>query len=287
MDRIHLYLYNNLHAGDVLFSRPLYRAIIESGLFEVVLAGFRNNAYLLEDLVGRNARLHVSEYLEKGPRVMFDLGVDCPPNHLAISTWLGEFEDTGSHQWGSVVEVFNRQAEAHGIDFRVLYRADAIPMVDFAPRTISVDVTAPSVYVDNCEVRSPHSQFVFDLAELAAMFPAVSFLCVSRPVGDSARNIVDASTYDLRDLSAISNQCLAILGKGSGPFCCTYTEPNRFKPRAVCGYHSETSPTFWDYPGSPIQHLDTMAEVVQFVAAAVGSEGARQAGQPRLEVTEA
>ena len=265
-----LFLYNNLHCGDILFSRPLYREIIASGQFELILAAFRNNAYLLEDLVdGGHVQLHVSEYLESGPAVLFDLRAACPGTHLPVSTWLGEYRDTQMHQWFNVVEVFNRQMAAYGIDYRVPCSSDWVPMVDFARRHLAPMVQGPAIYIDNSQVRSMHSEFVFDVAALSARFPDTIFVCTASPGYSAAANVVDGTYHDLRDLSEISNQCVAILGKGSGPLCCTYTEANRFKPRAVCGYHSTTSPTFWDYPGSPVQHLDTMQQVIEFVGSAL------------------
>ena len=262
-----LYLYNNLHNGDVLFSRPLYRRVIESNQFEVVLAGFVNTAYLLEDLVGSAANVFVSEYADVGPWAMFDLATQCPAGFLPVNTWLGQYDDTSNHQWCNVVEVFNRQMVHHGIDYRVSCDPSDVPMIDFEPRPVAPQVATPSIYVDNSLARSAHSRFEFDLPRMAAAAPDLHFLCAARPDlnGPAIDNIIDCSDFDLRDLSEISNQCLAILGKGSGPHCCTYTEANRYKPRAVCGYRSVESPTFWDYPESPIQHLDDMNQVVAFV----------------------
>jgi hypothetical protein len=216
---------------------------------------------------GGRARLQVSDYLESGPAVLFDLRLACPETHLPVSTWLGEYRDTQAHQWPNVVEVFNRQMAAYGIDYRVTAAPDQVPMIDFAPRPLAPAVRGVAVYLDNSEVRSGHSEFVFDVEALARRFADLNFVCTA-PLACQAPNVIDASACDLRDLSALSDQCIAILGKGSGPFCCTYTETNRFKPRAVCGYHSASSPTFWDYPGSPIRHLATMHEVLDFVAAA-------------------
>jgi hypothetical protein len=269
-----LYVYNNLHAGDLLFSRPLYRAVIDSGCFDVVLAAHRNNAYLLADLVGPGVQLHVSDYLEQGPTVLYDLAADCPADVVPISTWLGEYRDTGSHQWHNVVTVFERQLRNAGIDYRVPRTPGHVPMLDFVPRPLSIRVTRPSVYVDNSLPRTGHARFDFDLAAMARRHPTVQFLCTRRPDADVAdvadvANVVDASGLDLRDLSAVSDQCLAILGKGSGPFCCTYTEANRYKPRGLCGYLWNWQPSFWDYEGNPLQQLATMDDVLAFLDAAL------------------
>ncbi len=272
---IRLYLYNNLHAGDVLFSRPLYRQLAADGRFQLLLGAHRNNAYLLEDLVGPRCALHVSDYLEQGPTVLYDLGADCPDDHLAISTWLGEYPDTGNHQWRNVVEVCRRQLAAHGIEWQPQAPVAEVPMLDFAPRTLAPRLSRRAIYVDNSAPRSGHSEFRFDLRALAERFPTHALLTTARP-DVTADNLVDGSRLDLRELSLLSEQCDAVLGKGSGPFCCTYTEANRYRPRAVCGYHSTSSPTFWDYQGNPLRYLTTMAEVLDFVTASVAAPAAAQ-----------
>lgn len=263
---IPLYLYNNLHAGDVLFSRPLYRALAECGRFRLALGAFHNNAYLLEDLVGPNVQLVVSDYPERGATVFYDLLADCPKGHLPISTWLGEYDDTCNHQWASVVEVCRRQLAAHGIAWAPA--PAPVPMLEFAPRPRRPVLPGPAIYVDNSRCRSGQSAFAFDLERLCRALPRHLVLCTATPER-AHPNLIDGSTLDLRDLSALSEQCAAILGKGSGPFCCTYTEANRHRPRAVCGYRSTTSPTFWDYPGNPLQYLATMDDVMTFLAAAL------------------
>ncbi|MCU0864708.1 MAG: hypothetical protein MUC36_13000 [Planctomycetes bacterium] len=274
-----LYVYNNLHAGDLLFSRPLYRAVIDSGRFELVLAAHRNNSYLLADLVGPGVRLHTSDYLEQGPIVLYDLRADCPPDCVPISSWLGEYRDTGSHQWHNVVTVFERQLRQAGIDYRVPQVPGQVPMVDFTPRPLSIRVTRPSVYVDNSQPRTNHAKFDFDLRAMAQRHPDVQFLCTRRPDSDLG-NVIDASHLDLRDLSAVSDQCLAILGKGSGPFCCTYTEANRRKPRGLCGYQWTWQPSFWDYPGNPLRQLATMADVLVFLDEALAADSRPRALAP-------
>jgi len=261
---IPLYLYNDLHFGDQCFTRPLYRAILASGAVDLAIGVFRNHLPLVEDLAEEGATILVSDYEDRGPSPIFSLRHECPPDRIPISTWLGEYEDTREHQWRNVVEVFLRQCRERRIENPVHFELEPTPMIDFRPRPLEPSVPARTVYLDDSETRSGHSAFRFDLERLARRFPDLYFLCTAEP-GLKAPNILDGSRFDLRDLSSLSNACLAILGKGSGPFCCTYTEVNRFKPRAVCGYRSRTSPTFWDYEGNPLLYLDTMDEVEAFL----------------------
>ncbi|MCA8958024.1 MAG: hypothetical protein KDC87_18255 [Planctomycetes bacterium] len=258
-----LFVYNYAHNGDIVFSRPLYRRLLDADCFELLFAGARNTAYLMEDLVGPHSRLLVCDYADVGNGVTLDPAYALPDDHLPVHTWLGRYPDTHNHQWVNVVTVFNRQMEELGLAFRVPYDPTEIPVVDFAARRIGPAVRGKAIYLDNSFARGRHSDFLFDLAEMAAAFPDHLLLCTARPEVRAA-NLVDCSGLDLIELSHLSDQCEVILGKASGPFCCTYTTANRFKPRAVCGYHSIESPTFWDYPNSPIRHLDTMEQVLDF-----------------------
>ncbi len=277
---IRIFLYNNAHFGDQVFSRPLYRMLCLSGAFEVHLGAARNHAYLFEDLVPLGLRLHVAPYDDVDHGIAVDLSYLCPEGCLPVSTWLGEYDDTRAHQWSNVVEVFERQLREHGVENPVPLDRGRTPMVDFARRRISPRLTVPAVYLDDAPVRAPHSSFLFDKERLLERYPGVHFLCTKRPERPHPR-LLDGSRIDLRDLSALSEQCLAILGKGSGPFCCTYTEANRCKPRAVCGYRSEVSPTFWDYEGNPLRHLDTMDEVVAFLDEVLARETQPEAAAAR------
>ncbi len=259
-----LYVYNDAHNGDLIFTRPLYRKLLASGCFDLVIGGARNRAYIFEDFEAMGATLLVSPYADGFEGLSVGLARFRPEDCVPISTWLGEYEDTREHQWRNVVEVFLRQCREHGVDVPVDLEPDRTPMVDFTRRLLHYRLNGPTVYLDDSTPRGRHSTFLFDQERLALRYPGISFLCTSPPRYDLP-NLLDGSRLDLRDLSALSNECLAILGKASGPFCCTYTEPNRFKPRAVCGYRSDVTPTFWDYEGNPLLYLDTMDEVFDFL----------------------
>ncbi len=153
-------------------------------------------------------------------------------------------------------------------------------MIDFRPRPIVPAVPNRTIYVDGAAARSGHSSFRFDFEALLAARPDALFLCTAPPPFADPR-LLDGSRFDLRDLSFLSEQCAVILGKGSGPFCCTYTEANRFKPRAVCGYHAPSSPTFWDYEGNPLRYLETMDDVLAFLDEVLGPAHGRQEAAAR------
>ncbi|HHI79243.1 MAG TPA: hypothetical protein ENK02_04635 [Planctomycetes bacterium] len=260
---IRLYLYNNYHAGDQVFTRPLYRALLASQKYEIWIGIHHNHRSIVEDLEEEGAHLVVSDYEDRLPSPQWDLRYDCPPTCLPITTWLGTYEDTLQHNWAHLVTVFDRQLSRYGLSHPPI-PIRPVPMVDFRPLPSLPPLPSPCVYLDNSTTRSGQSHFVFDERVLAETFPECHFLCTAPP-RHSARNLLDGSSLNLRELSLLSDSCLAILGKGSGPFCCTYTEVNRFKPRAMCGFRWEAFEAFWDYEGNPLKFLDSMEEVLQFV----------------------
>ncbi len=258
-----LFLYNNGPTGDVIFSRPLYKKVIGSGRFAVTLAASRNDAYLLADLAGDGVALSMSDYASTWQGAVVDLAHLCPADHQPVDVSLGEYEDTGDYQWKAVVEVFNRKMEELGLDYAVEYDASEIPMLDFAPNAERPRLSRPSIFLDNSRDDCRFCHFVFDLERMAVTVPGFDLLCTNTP-DTRCENVIDCSRYDLMDRSRLSEQCEVILGMTGHPFNCTLTEANRFKPKAICGYDARSCPTFWDYPGNPLEHLGTMDEVIDF-----------------------
>lgn len=256
-----VYFYNNWHNGDIIFARPLYKKIIESDLFEIIIGSYKNIAYMLEDLVSEHVSLYISDYLDDSDQPK-ELNYMCPPDFLCFNTWLGQYGEVLPHTWKSTVNIFNRRAAELGISYSIPFDPFDTPMIDFPLR--QMEVKSNAIYVENGNTRSGHSDFIFDLEALSRKFPHCHFYCTARPA-ITADNIIDYSAKNMVELSSLSNQCIAILGKGSGPFLTTYTEVNRFKPRAVCGYKRPKSLPFWNYYNNPLRYLDTMDDVVGFL----------------------
>ena len=136
-------------------------------------------------------------------------------------------------------------------------------MISFSHKDIPVKPN--SIYLENGHTRSGHSDFIFDLNLLSSLFPDINFYCTSSP-NSEAKNVIDCSNLNLVELSSISNKCSLIIGKGSGPFLCTYTEINRYKPKAVVGFKlNQGYVKFWSYDNSPLQYLNTIEEVYSFI----------------------
>ncbi len=256
-----LFFWVNWHAGDLVLTRPLVRQVLNTHDVQIAYGCWKNQAYIVEDLP-----IKVIVDPRDDPKIATDnreiLLHLCPEGYLPIHLWVGLDTPRLSHNWESIVELYNRQVESHG--FKSLQiQSRYVPMVDFAP--VEVEIARPSIFVENGATRSKHSDYRFDIETLAKRFPLFNFYCTADPQSNQS-NVYDCSMHNLRILSSISNRCVAIMGKGSGPFCSTLTESNRFKPRAILRYHPlNVVHDIWDYPGNPMQYLETDEDVEQFL----------------------
>lgn len=270
-----LFLWNGWHAGDFIMLRPLVRCLQDTHDVPVAVGCYRNYAYLLEDL---GVEVFASEFDDAdGPesRSPLDLSYLCPRGFVPINTWVGNYPDLVPPSWPTMIEAFNRQCAEQGLSLRLHSRT--VPTIDFPH--VSMAVRPNGVYVENGQVRSGHSRFAFHVQRLARAFPALNFYCTADP-RCYARNVFDCSQLNLVELSSLSNRCVALVGKGSGPFVCTLTSANRYKPRAIMNFHdplgakSRLAYRFWDYPGSPLEYLESHEELAGYLG--------RVAAQARL-----
>jgi hypothetical protein len=133
-------------------------------------------------------------------------------------------------------------------------------MIDFWYEC-KIKTTGRAIYIENGHVRSGHSNFQFDMAKLARHCPELRFYCTANPNCDLP-NVVNCEKRNLIEMSFISNQCEAIVGKGSGPFMCTLTEANRKKPKAVMAF---IATPFWLYRDNPLQYLANEDALMNFL----------------------
>lgn len=256
-----LYLYNDLHNGDLLTNRALVAELLRHSDLMMTLGNFRNRSYIFADLPVMQIVVDRDE-----PAAGYSLAEACPADFVPVNTWCGCFPDidrAGYHNWRTIADTFNRQMEQRNIPIRVP-RLDA-PMLDFRVRNPYhlKSIQRFKIYLENGATRSGHCVYEFDVAQLAADFDDYRFYCTADPRCD-ASNVVDCSGLNLVQLSLLSNHCDAIIGKGSGPFLTTYTEPNRLKPRAVVGF---TAPKFWEYHNNPLLYLQTTLDLYSFLRA--------------------
>lgn len=254
-----VYIYNDWHNGDVITNRALIREVSRSGL-EIMVGSYRNRYYLVADLPVQHIVVGIDE---RSPHSLSLLHA-CPDNCVPINTWCGTFKDIDErfhHSWEAIVHTWNRQSESNGINY---YLSDRfIPMIDFH-YVCRLKTRSRSIFIENGPVLSGHCNYHFDMIELSRLFPDFTFYCTS-DVFPKLDNVISCSNRNLVELSFISNSCEAIIGKGSGPFLATYTECNRFKPRAVVDFIG--SFPFWNYPNNPLRNLSGDIELYEFITA--------------------
>jgi hypothetical protein len=254
-----LFFWNPYHSGDIIFTRPLVRAVLDRHDVEITWGCFQNHKYLIEDLPVAIAIDPRDDSLAQSLVYM------CPFDHHPINTWIGQYPQTRRCCWASVVGAYNRQVEARGLSqLKITSRTVQLPDLP----DVDVVVTDPAVYVANGKSRSGQSAFQFDMQALAQEFPAITFYCIADP-GCAAANVISCTKMNLIQLAAISTRCRAIIGKPGGAIDCTLTESNRTKPRAIMGPCDPWNPTIWEYPGMAISYLRTNDELSDFLRQAL------------------
>jgi hypothetical protein len=249
-----VYLFNEWHNGDVITNRALIKELLKYDL-ELAVGSYTDRHYLVADLPVRHI-IHPGKEAERQ-----SLSSCCPESYLPINTWCGTFPDidaVGHHNWWTIVETFNRQSGQSGLG--VVLSSKETPMIDFEQRYYC-RLRGRPVYVENGTPRSNHCDYHYDMRHLGEKYPEFTFYCTANPACER-ENVIDCSERNLVELSFISNQCEAILGKGSGPFLCTYTEVNRLKPRAVMRFRA---PRFWEYRNNPLRYLESEDELYEFL----------------------
>jgi hypothetical protein len=249
-----VYIFNDWHNGDVITNRALVKELLKYDL-DLALGSYSDRHYLVADLPVK----HVIHPGKEGQSQC--LAASCPEHYVAVSTWCGTFPDIdarGYHNWRTIIDTFNRQSEQLGLGIHL--SSNETPMIDFEYKH-NFKLRGRAVYVENGQPRSSHSDYHYDLKLLGERYPELMFYCTADP-GCHMPNVVDCSGRNLVELSHISNQCEAIIGKGSGPFLCTYTEVNRLKPRAVLQFRA---PKFWLYRNNPLRYLETDEELFRFL----------------------
>lgn len=263
---MHFFIHNSTHAGDVILTRPVIKAIRESfPEVEITLECLEANKYLWEDM-----GLPVVSY--KGGPYKFSTAPtpNCPPDAVFINMWFGIYRDillTDYISYNNNVHSFNRQMEEKGLLH--LYHLDESefpPVLEFyAKQQLPVEIVENSVLVENGIVLSGQSRFPINdyLEQIAKTFPEFVFYCPAEPPV-KAPNIVDCSKLNLLQLSELSNHCKGFLTHGSGVNAATYTEPNRFKPRCFIGM-SRRGCRIWKDERNPPTEVKDITGILYFL----------------------
>lgn len=261
-----LYVFDDGATHELWFSRPAVAVLAGCGRFDVVIGMCRNDAWIYEDLERAGARTVRAE-VESGPLgAPWSLDYLRPPGALAVRARLRTYEDTCAPQWPNAVEVLRRELHRHGLAWPADAAPKTVPMPLPAMGPPSTPGPRPRIYVELDRGQDGDCVFAFDLERLSAVFPGWDFVCTRRPEARRP-NLVDASGTGLAERARLSEGCDVLLGTTPYPFACTWTEANRHKPRAVCGYDARTFDVPWRLPGDPLEVLADMDEVVDFLAA--------------------
>ena len=236
-----LYLWNNWHNGDIITTIPLIWEIhkqIEN--VSISIGCFKNHAYLFEGFPIKELFINDNNDGD-GPNERHNFSFMCPKEYHDIYTWLGQYSDTQAHTWANQVEVFNRKCYEKNISIRI--QNQGVPDITFPKKKISLPKNLKSVWVENGICRSGHNVFYYDMDKIGKLFPHMHFYTTA-PSQCNNSNVIECSELNLIELSNLSNNCDIIIGKGSGPYFTTFTNENRFKPRAVVGYNLRTNLPF-------------------------------------------
>lgn len=218
-------LVNYFHAGDVILSRALIRRVRPLLIDRVALElrCMARYAYLWEDL---GLPIYGVQDAQHEPDV----------NVNVIDMWFGSSEDllgVSGLTHATQVTSYNRRAAALGLP--ILDPSEPVPPIDFPERTVRDEA---GVLVENGPVLSGQNtaELTPMLARLAEDFPRVPFYCTSKPPSGPS-NLIDISSRNLVEISALSNSCRVMIARLSGPFVATLTHGNRGRlRRLVLGY---------------------------------------------------
>ena len=233
---MHFFIHNSAHAGDVILSRLIIKAIRESFPdIKITLECMEAKKYLWEDMGLRVVSYEGKHVCSTAPTP------NCPSDAIFINLWFGLYPNilrTYYMSYDNNVHSFNRQMKEKGLHHLYHLNVPEFPpaLEFYSKQQLTVEIVENSILVENGEVLSGQSRFRMNdyLEQISNAFPELTFYCSAEP-SFKASNVVDCSTLNLLQLSELSNHCKGFLVCGSGVNAATYTEPNRFKPRCFVG----------------------------------------------------
>jgi len=267
---VKLFLYNPYHAGDVVFSRPVVRDALRLG-YEVLFGCQEDYTYLMRDLAPTVILPPAGDDFD-GTSAICASGIKAyaDKGFLPVSTWAGFFGDAE----GPIIElgfsyellkyIFNAQVKVHGLPEII---NNDIGIVDLpANNNIPVVSDRPTFLVENGICKSGQSNYKFDLAKLADTFCEAIFYC-SAAEGIFRDNITYVASYNLIDLSSMTNKLTGLLVRGSGVNASSYTSANVGKLRLLMGFTKKYG--LWRYPGHNTKSLSTTEQLLEEISAVI------------------
>lgn len=228
-------LFNLFHAGDIVMSRAIIKDILAANPeHEFVLQCRHTYTYLWEDL-GAPVVALADGSIPVGDGHKLNLWFACFPDMLSRGlTYLNH------------IETYGRQAKKFGlaaVEDDGKQRFVDLPRVEIPP------VAPRSVLVENGPVLSGQPVLDIDthLEKLARQFSNVTFYCSGKRKVRGPRNIVDVSSWNLLQLSMLSEQCTTMIARLSAIMVCSFTKANHGRRRIVFG--SPLGCPIWDEAG--------------------------------------
>jgi hypothetical protein len=226
-----LFIWINQSNGDTLGIIPVLELLFATYPdVKVRFACYEDQAYLVEHLPLEVFPIKGNyKYIPERETFFNKIDPSIYDNFTTIHLWGGLYKY--EHKWIDQVKTFNNQCKEKNIDFYLNENSDGfIELPEYL-----VDVKNRAVYVENGYTVSGHSNFSFDMYKLSIMFPRINFY-TTYSSNYKASNIVDCSNMNLIQLANVSKKCELIVGKGSGPFMCTFSKANKDKPKYLLGF---------------------------------------------------
>ncbi|MBL8749964.1 MAG: hypothetical protein JNK78_12445 [Planctomycetes bacterium] len=259
----HVYVFDNGPQRLRVVQRAVVRHFAACGV-RVAIGVPSGDEWVFGDLAGANVELVVSPLPASARGTIVDLARWCPRGAAAIDLSLDRYPDTRSPNWKSLALVAARGVRAAGLPDALEPDATVVPMADLPQVALPWTPERPSVWLDLDRCRDPQVHFVFDVERLLAVLPEHDFVC-SAPVRLAHGRLRDVSAWSLLQRATMSTKCDLLVGSSWSSFALTLHEANRWKPKIVCGYDPFTYAPLWDYSGSPLEHVATMAQLADFL----------------------
>lgn len=262
-----VFAYHDGPTRELLLSRPALRYLARESGLDLVLGVAAQDRWIVQDLAPAENIL-TSDWPVSGEGSILSLRSLCPTGNVPVRVAPVQLpgEAVPMDGWWDRAHSMLHQLQEAGIEVLALPDFETVPFFDFAVDCPVTVPERPSIFVDLERWDRDASWFVFDLERMAKVHRKYDFLCTRTPTVKRP-NIVDISRTTLAERSKISEFCEILIGRGHVPFVVTFTEANRAKPRAVCGYDAREQDRFWDYPGSPLEYLLSMDDLMDFLAA--------------------
>jgi hypothetical protein len=258
MDIMNLIIHNSFHdttpshTGDAILSRPIITTI-------------RNTFSDLNIIL---------QFEKKHHYFLGDLGISLTERHPItgpnFNAWFGVYTDVlNVHglSYFTHVHSFNRQMEGQGLPYRLTI-PDIHPMLQFPPFQGPEGAVPHGIFIENGPSLSYQNFLDMNLVipRLVSDFKQHIFYVSAVPPIHNAPNLCNCQDKNLLVFHHISNQCCALITRGSGVNAATYSEENRNKPRAIVG---------WNYPYRLWDHRFTNCSTYEQLCAFVNSVKAR------------